>query len=209
MSEIRSTASKMDFQKLYDDKEDLSSQIQQNIGQKMHDYGYLIVDVLVDDPQPTEEIVHAFNDVTASVRAKEAAAGYAEAERVRRVAEARATGEAQEISAKATVEARHILAVGNALAIRTSVEGTGLGPEYGHELVEMSISAETARDAARHGGRLVIVMGERGTANVMHGLYAAPTEPKPHAPLAPTPATAAKKEMCDLDKDGDGIVDIN
>lgn len=203
VAEIRAVASKMNFQKLYDDKDDLSLEIRQSIGPKMESYGYQIVDVLVDDPQPTDEIIRAFNDVTASHRAKEAAQGYAEAERVRRVAEAKATGEAQEISAKATVEARRILAQGNAEAIRESVKDTGLGPQYGHELVRMSITAETARDAARHGGRTVLVMGEAPTP--LHGLYAGAPEEPPHQR-----AGALRGLPVDpLDRDGDGIVDVH
>lgn len=202
VAEIRATASKMSFQELYDDKEQLSSQIQENIGEKMHDYGYKIVDVLVDDPQPTDDIVRAFNDVTASVRAKEAAIGYAEAERVRRVAEAEATGQAQKISANATAEARRILAEGNAEAIIKSVENTGLSAQYGHHLVEMSIAAETARDASRQGSRTVLVMGQNGAVNTLHGLYAdtGPADvPKNHR---------GHPQSCTLDKDGDGIVDL-
>lgn len=129
IAEIRSIASQMEFEKLYDDKEDLSNTLKAQIGPKMEEYGYKIVDILVDDPQPTDDIVRAFNDVTASKRAKEAAAGYGEAERVRRVAEAKAAGEAQKITAQATVDAREILAKGNADAIILSVEGTGLTPE--------------------------------------------------------------------------------
>lgn len=200
VADIRAVASRMDFQKLYDDKEELSQEIRQSIGPKMDGYGYQIVDVLVDDPQPTDEIIRAFNDVTASHRAREAAQGYAEAERVRRVAEARATGEAQEISAKATVEARRILAQGNADAIRESVRDTGLGPRYGHDLVKMSITAETARDAARHGGRTVMVMGE--SPEPLHGLFA--ETPDHHSHQRPT-----ERAPDPLDLDGDGFVDVH
>lgn len=206
-TQIRAVGSDMDFQQLYDDKDEVSSKIQANIGEKMHDYGYQIVDVLVDDPQPTDDIVSAYNDVTASMRAREAATGYAEADRVRRVAKARATGEAQEISAKATVNSRKILAEGNADAIRTSVEGTGLSPEFGHHLVEMSIQAETARDAARHGGKTVIVMGEGGTP--LHGLFASGigsgsvTKPETSARK-----TEAREKTCALDTNGDGKINL-
>lgn len=211
---IRSIASKMTFQHLYDEKDELSNEIKDAVGEKMHSYGYLIVDVLVDDPQPGEDIVRSYNDVVASVRAKEAATGYAEAERVRRVAEAKATGEAQEISAKATVEARRILAEGNAEAITKSIEGTGLGAEFGHHLVELSITAESIRDAARQGGRVVFVSGERGAPSAVHGLYAglpAGGEPlKGGVPKVSHTGTGVsrKGETCTLDRDGDGVVDI-
>lgn len=210
IAEIRSIAAKMSFQNLYDDKAELSNELQKNISQKMHDYGYLIVDVLVDDPQPGDDIVRAYNDVTASVRSQEAAIGYSEAERIRRVAEAKATGEAQRISAEATVEARRIMAEGNAEAIIKSVEGTGLGAEYGHELVEMSINAESMRDVARQGGRIVVVLGEgKGSANAMHGLYAGTAGDAPKHVTPKGAAAAAQGKVCSLDKNGDGVIDFD
>lgn len=205
VSEIRSISSKMSFQDLYDDKEQLSNLLQKNIIQKMHDYGYRIIDVLVDDPQPSEDIIRAYNDVTVSERSKEAAIGYAETDRIRRVAEAEATGEAQRISAEATVLARKIMAEGNAEAIKKSVEGTSLGQEYGHHLVEMSINAESIRDAARHGGRTVVVTGGGvSTPTAAHGLYAGNDVDEPLRN-----GKSPQGKVCSLDKNGDGIVDLN
>ena len=206
VNEVKSIASNMDFQKLYTDKDELSADLKSSLEEKMHGYGYEIIDVLIDDPQPTEKVVDAFNDVIASKRAKEAAEGYAQAERVKRVAEAEATGEAQKISAEATVEARRIMAEGNAEAIRRSVEGTNLPDTFGHDLVRMSIMAESIRDAARQGGKVVYVAGEE-RPNSTHAMLAGNQEGEHDKEKANAVKNGRAEAPDPLDEDGDGIID--
>lgn len=73
---------------------------------------------------------------------------------------------------------------------------------------------ESIRDAARQGGRVVFVSGERGAPSAVHGLYAGlPAGGEPLKGGVPKVSHAGagvsrKDETCTLDRDGDGVVDI-
>ncbi len=103
---VRSTASQMPMSDLFQSKTTIEDSVKSTLNERFVTYGYEIVNVLVDDPQPSEEIRKAFDRVIASEREKEAAHNHAEAYRVQRVGEAQAESESINLKSLAYIKSR-------------------------------------------------------------------------------------------------------
>ncbi|MDA0617558.1 MAG: SPFH domain-containing protein [Proteobacteria bacterium] len=103
---VRSTASAMLMSDLFQSKSAVEDAVKSTLNEKFITYGYEIVNVLVDDPQPSPEIRTAFDRVVASEREKEAAANYAESYRIKKVGEAQAEAESIHLKSRAYIKSR-------------------------------------------------------------------------------------------------------
>ena len=103
---VRATASAMPMNDLFQSKNTIEDAVKRTLNERFSNYGYAIVNVLVDDPQPSQEIRSAFDKVIASEREKEAAINQAEAYRIRKVEEARAEAESIMLKSRAYIESR-------------------------------------------------------------------------------------------------------
>ncbi len=112
MNTIRAKAKAMTVEEMYGQTSELKEEVNEKLTSKMEQYGYRIIDVLVDDPQPDKSVQDAYNRVIASKREQEAATNEAEALRIKRVGEAKAEGESLEIKAQAIKKQREIWAEG-------------------------------------------------------------------------------------------------
>lgn len=174
VNQVRSTASSLTFENLFRSRDDFEKAVQETLTDRMSDFGYIIENVLVDDPQPSADLRQAFDRVIAAQRLKEAAENEGEAKRILSVAEANAEGEALEIKANAYARFRNIVADGNAEALDKFCATTGLKSQDGLDFFISINEMEAVRDAASNGGRVVFVAGsaQKNPDSALTGLVA-------------------------------------
>jgi regulator of protease activity HflC (stomatin/prohibitin superfamily) len=74
LNQVKSEANQMSLEDIYSDKSRLQNAIIAELGESMASYGYEIKNVLVDEPELSEDLVQAFNQVKAAERKRDAAA---------------------------------------------------------------------------------------------------------------------------------------
>lgn len=107
---VRSTVSAMTMGDVFENRQKIEADVQDTLAKTFGEFGYAIVNVLVDNPMPSEEVIRASNRVVASEREKEAAVNEASAIKVKTVAQAEAEAESLTLKAKAYVEQRKLMA---------------------------------------------------------------------------------------------------
>jgi regulator of protease activity HflC (stomatin/prohibitin superfamily) len=155
LNTLRASTASMELMALFEDRDQLAREMQQDLAVRMKDYGYEIVSVLIDQPSVSEEVQHAFNSVIASRREREAAVEKAEARRTLIMGEARAASEAQALRAKGLADARQILTDSLNSAVASA-------REQGVDSTQvMSLLLETSRldaivSASEHGKMIIM-----------------------------------------------------
>ncbi len=109
---VRSTATTMTMEEVFQSKNKFEGDVKTELNEKFSNFGFIIVNVLVDNPLPSLDVVEAFNRVIASQRAKEAAVNEAEAVKIKTIAGAEAEAKSLTLKATAYVEQRKIMADG-------------------------------------------------------------------------------------------------
>jgi regulator of protease activity HflC (stomatin/prohibitin superfamily) len=87
---VRSKVPTMKLDELFESQGDIGESVRSALDEKMSEYGYTIIDTLVNDISPDPEVMRTMNAINASERMKEAAKNEAEAEYIRKVREAEA-----------------------------------------------------------------------------------------------------------------------
>lgn len=157
VNQVRSTASGMSFNDLFQSRNTFENDVASTLTERMGEFGFRIENVLVDDPQPSDELRRAFDRVISAERLKEAAVNEGEAKRTLQVAAANAEGEALKIKGAAFASFRKTVAEGNAEALQSFAGTTGLSPADGLAFFVSINEMEAVRDAAQAGGRIVFV----------------------------------------------------
>ena len=174
VNQVRSTASGLTFDDLFRSRDTFEQDVETTLKVRMSSFGFVIENVLVDDPQPSEELRRAFDSVLAAQRLKEAALNEGEAARIKAVARANAEGESLEIKGRAYAAFRKLVSEGNAEAITLFVGQTGISPEKALSFFDGINEMEAVRDAAASGGRVVFVASsaKSGEASALMGMVA-------------------------------------
>ncbi|MEP3671277.1 MAG: SPFH domain-containing protein [Roseibium sp.] len=207
VNQVISSASGKDFDELFASTNAMEVEVKAALAERMAEFGYVIENMLIDDPKPSLEVRQSFDKVLASKRLLEAAENEGEAQRVISVAGARAEAEALEIRGKALVQFRETIVEGNAKAIQEFIRDTDLGSHDALEFIMNINEMEALTRVGETGGRVVYISasakdsGADVTAGLVNGLPS-PSEPtrKPRrgvakakpkatpAPKDPTPA---------------------
>ncbi len=159
LNTLRGEASNLTMQDLFKSNESFERAVNETLSARFDKYGYEIINVLVDDPQPSQELKVAFDEVIASKREKEAAQNKADAVRIKMIGEAEAEGESLKIKAKAFKEFRKEIAEGNSDAIEVFLRDLD-GSLSAKDVLDFFAGVdlrEAIRDAARHDGNMVVV----------------------------------------------------
>jgi regulator of protease activity HflC (stomatin/prohibitin superfamily) len=165
LNTIRATTSSMKLQNLFEDREKIAREVQEELKEKMASFGYEIISVLVDQPSVSAEVQASFNRVVASEREKEAATQEAEAKRIRIVGEAKAEAESQLLRAQGLSEARRILAGSISEAVELAKEKGVSEKDILYLLIETN-RLDTIKYAAEH-GKLVVMDVREGSKPVI------------------------------------------
>jgi regulator of protease activity HflC (stomatin/prohibitin superfamily) len=115
---VRALVPEMLIDSVFSEKEKIATAVKDRLHNTMQQFGYTILQSLVNDIQPDAKVKAAMNQVNATARLKEAAKNEAEAKKIRTIAEAEAEARAKELQGVGI--ARQRLAIANGL--KESVE---------------------------------------------------------------------------------------
>lgn len=140
---------------LFEQRGDIERSVQEELAEQFATYGFEIVNVLVDEPQPTQEVKDAYNAVITNQRLEEAAKHEAGAIRARLVGEAEAQAESKRLSALAIADAARHIAAGRADAIQI-LSKSGVDEKEALSFLETIIRIDGVVDASK-GGNLILM----------------------------------------------------
>lgn len=152
---VRALVPEMPIDHVFSEKEKIALAVKDRLEDTMRQFGYEILQSLVNDIQPDPKVKEAMNHVNAAARLREAAKFEAEAKKIRTIAEAEAEARAKELQGVGI--ARQRLAIANGL--KESVEAcaeAGISPEEATRMVLLTQHYDT-----------LTVVGARNKATVL------------------------------------------
>lgn len=114
---IRAKSSTLTMDELFLSKDEFEKTVKTELNERFDDFGFFIMNVLVDDPQPSEELIKFFDNVLATEKQKEAAKNEAESLKIKLIGEAIAEKESLKLKGEAFKEYRMAIAEGNVEAM--------------------------------------------------------------------------------------------
>lgn len=157
---IRTEGAKMNLEELYTAKQSVEDAVKTDLAPRMESYGYEIVSVLVDQPQPTQDVQESFNRVIAAQREMEAARNLAEAERIHRVGIALAEKESKRLQGEGIAAQRLAIAEGYREAMNKLTESMpGVSEETILAMLMMTNHWDTIRDASDNPASVILLNG--------------------------------------------------
>lgn len=157
LNNVRQTASGMEMVELYANRDSMEEQVRSALLERFAQFGYLIENVLVDEPQPSAEVRDAFNRVIASHRLKEAAENEAAAARIRLVGVAEAEAKSKALQGEGMAQMREAVARGLETAMKTMTDA-GLTSQEAMKFLTDTNRFDTISNAATHGNTIIIDM---------------------------------------------------
>ena len=146
---MRAGVNNHDFAGMYSDKEKIEKGVMDALAEKLKNYGYTVVNVLVDEPNPGEDITQAYNSVVASQRKREAAENLAEAEKITKVKDAEADAEAMKLSGIGLADQRKAIVNGLEESISALVNAVpGMSTNQATEHLMELFRLDTIKSAA-------------------------------------------------------------
>lgn len=158
LNNVRQTASGMEMTELYANRDSVEAQVQAVLSERFAHFGYIIENVLVDEPQPSVEVRDAFNQVIASKRLMEAARNEAEAARIKLVGAAQAEAESKKLQGEGMAQMRTAVARGLEAAMQT-MASAGLTAEQSVQFLTDTNRIDAITNAAVHGNTIIIDAG--------------------------------------------------
>ena len=162
LNNVRQTASGMEMVELYANRDSMEEQVQLALLERFAQFGYLIENVLVDEPQPSAEVRDAFNRVIASHRLKEAAENEAAAARIKLVGVAEAEARSKALQGEGMAQMREAVARGLEKAMQT-MTSAGLSSQEAMRFLTDTNRFDTISNAASHGNVIIVDMKEGNT----------------------------------------------
>lgn len=159
LNNVRQTASGMEMVELYANRDSMEEQVQSALRDRFAQFGYLIENVLVDEPQPSDEVRDAFNRVIASHRLKEAAENEAAAARIKLVGVAEAEAKSKALQGEGMAHMREAVAKGLESAMKRMIDA-GLSPQDAIQFLNDTNRFDTISNAASHGNVILVDMKE-------------------------------------------------
>lgn len=159
LNNVRQTASGMEMTELYANRDAVEQQVQAALSEQFAKFGYIIENVLVDEPQPSVEVRDAFNKVIASKRLMEAARNEAEAARIKLVGAAQAEAESKKLQGEGMAQMREAIARGLEEAMKTMTLA-GLTTEQAMQFLSDTNRLDTITSASAHGNTIIIDAGQ-------------------------------------------------
>lgn len=171
---VRAKANSMDLDGIFASKNDFEETVEHDLKERFESYGYMIENVLVDDPMPSDDLRKAFDKVLAAQRDRDAAELEKEAVRLRTVGIAEAEKESLVLKAEGYVEQRALMAKGNAEAIREFVEGLeGVSHKDVLRYLEKLDMRDAMRDVSHNEASLIMIPASIGEDATQAALTAA------------------------------------
>lgn len=168
---VRKYTSGKDFQELYDERDEISEAVIQDVKTQIMEYGINIRRIVVDEPTVPQDVQDAYNHVRASERQKDAAQNEAAADYIRRVKAAEADKERNILIGQGVAGFRKSIAEGYA-SIRNELILQGVDPIAADHFMEEAMRLDTMRDIGDK-GNMVIVIPSNSSASWMNDVITA------------------------------------
>ena len=171
---LRSAIPVYTLDEVFAKKDDIARDVNETVAEQMAAYGFTLVSTLITRIALPREVEDSMNQINAAQRTKAAAQDLAEADRIKRVTEAKAEAEAMEESGKGIANQRKAIALG----IKDSLEiiqETGIGNDEANLLFMFTQWTEMMNEYARGGRTSTVVLPSdfRESASMFEQMVAA------------------------------------
>ena len=130
---LRSSIPVYTLDEVFAKKDDIAKDVNATVSEQMDAYGFTLVSTLITKIALPAEVEDSMNQINAAQRTKAAAQDLAEADRIRRVTEARAEAEAMEKAGEGIANQRKAIALGIKDSLET-IQETGVGNDEANQL---------------------------------------------------------------------------
>lgn len=154
-NKIRQIASAMTMEELYEAQDQISHQVADALREKFAQFGFIIENVLVDQPQPSTEVQQSFNRVIASKRLLEAAQNEADATKAKLIGVAQGEKESKKLQGEGMAAMREAIAAGFEKAMEMMMKA-GVSEEDAASFLLETARLDTIAGAAAHGNMIII-----------------------------------------------------
>ena len=202
---VRAKVPTMELDDVFENKDDIASDVKATLAEKMQDYGYTIVQSLVNDVRPAENVAMAMNEIVAQERLRRAAEHRAQAEYIQVVKAAEADAESRRLSGEGIAAQRLAIVRGYQESVAGLQATTGADAHEVMSVVLMTQYFDALRDMAAN-NRASVIFANHAPGEVpnvqqqfLDALFAAqsigatpdatvmPRRPVPPVPMAPSP----------------------
>jgi len=139
---VRALVPEMPVDHVFSEKDKIAAAVKERLAEIMEQFGYTIMQSLVNDIQPDAAVKKAMNQVNASARLKEAAKNEAEAKKIRTIAAAEAEARAKELQGVGIARQRLAIARGLKESVGACSEA-GISPEEATKMVLLTQHYDT------------------------------------------------------------------
>lgn len=154
---VRALVPEMFIDSVFSEKEKIASAVKERLHNTMQQFGYTIMQSLVNDIQPDAKVKEAMNQVNATARLKEAAKNEAEAKKIRVIAEAEAEARAKELQGVGI--ARQRLAIANGLKESVAAcAAAGISSEEATKMVLLTQHYDTVTAVGAHSKSVIMMV---------------------------------------------------
>ena len=154
---VRALVPEMPVDNVFSEKEKIAVAVKERLKGTMQEFGYTILQALVNDIQPAAEVKTAMNKVNASARLKEAAKNEAEAQKIRVIAAAEAEARAKELQGVGIARQRLAIARGLKESVESCAEA-GISPEEATKMVLLTQHYDTVTAVGTRSGSTIMMV---------------------------------------------------
>lgn len=145
---VRSALSGLELDQAFESKDDIARSVEMTLSARMQEFGFNIVNTLVQDISPDQRVRDSMNSINAAQRDRVAAQSLAEADKIKRVTQAQAEAESKRLQGEGVAAQRKAIALGIAeqyeMLRKVGIEGTA------EQLLLMTQYFDTMQDVARN-----------------------------------------------------------
>jgi len=185
--EVRAAIPAMSFDEVFKNKEELAERVRKALTEKMTSFGYQIIDVLVTDITPPDEVQAAMNQVVTQQRLLEANRHKGEADKVLVIAAAEAKKAQEKLHGEGIAAFRDAIAEGTKKAMEAIKAGAeGLSDEQVSALLITTQYFDTLKEVAEKSrtSTLFLPSGAGASGDIMTQVLTALTAARREKPSA-------------------------
>ena len=153
---VRSALSSLELDAAFESKDDIAHSVEQTLSARMHEFGFNIINTLVQDISPDQRVRDSMNSINAAQRDRVAAQSLAEADKIKRVTQAEAEAESKRLQGEGVAAQRKAIALGIAeqyeMLRKVGIENSA------EQLLLMTQYFDTMQDVARNGRSNVLYL---------------------------------------------------
>lgn len=156
---LRSSIPVYTLDEVFAKKDDIAKDVNATVSEQMDAYGFTLVSTLITKIALPAEVEDSMNQINAAQRTKAAAQDLAEADRIRRVTEAKAEAEAEamEKAGEGIANQRKAIALGIKDSLET-IQETGVGNDEANQLFMFTQWTEMMSEFAKSGKAATVVL---------------------------------------------------